>query len=97
MEGERMEFRYTPRPYSRERGLLGDYEADFKIDVRVAHGVVQLCANRDGLVTLAKHLLALAQPDVPSGCHFHFDPGLVLEEGSTGLVIAKVPDSAPQE
>ncbi|WP_442945884.1 Imm32 family immunity protein [Ohtaekwangia sp.] len=30
-------------------------------------------ANREGIISLANHLLNLAQADVPSGYHLHFN------------------------
>ena len=46
-------------------------------------------ANNDGLVTLATHLLALAQPEVSNHIHIHYDPECGLEKESFPLIIEK--------
>ena len=52
-----------------------------------ASGAVVISANREGLVSLARILLALAQ-EAP-GSHVHLDCGNALEEGSAELVIER--------
>ena len=51
-----------------------------------ADGAV-LSANREGLLSLANHLSALAQEE--PGSHFHLDQYNSLEEGSEELVFVK--------
>ena len=51
---------------------------------------ILISANKAGLVSLANHLLALAQDDVKIGTHIHFDDLNSLEENSVGLIIEKV-------
>ena len=46
-------------------------------------------ANKDGLVSLAKHLLTLAQDEVSNHRHIHYDPDGDLESGSFSLIIEK--------
>lgn len=48
-------------------------------------GAVVLSANREGLVSLARILLALAE-EAP-GSHVHLDAGNSLEEGSAELIL----------
>jgi hypothetical protein len=49
---------------------------------------VVISGNAVGLVSLARHLLALTQVDVPDGRHLDFDTyGGWLDEGSSGLRI----------
>lgn len=92
-EREAVEFRYTPPEYSRQTGLIGEFEGDdYRIQVSVEKGTVYIDAKREGLILLAKHLLTLAQRGVPSWAHFHLDPELVLESGSVPLVLGKLPD-----
>jgi len=55
-------------------------------------GIIVLNANTDGLISLATHLLTLAQPTVPKGSHIHYDAGNELELESKGLTIVKAPD-----
>ena len=45
--------------------------------------------NREGLISLARHLLTLAQENVPIGYHIHLDDQNSLEAGSCELIIGK--------
>jgi hypothetical protein len=51
-----------------------------------------LSANAAGLVSLARHLLTLAQSSVSAGSHIHYDAPNLLEEGSRELIIGKLAD-----
>ena len=51
------------------------------------NGAVLISANKEGLLSLANHLTALAGQ--PSGDHFHLDGYNSLEDGSMELVIEK--------
>ncbi|MCU0494065.1 MAG: hypothetical protein MUD01_20945 [Chloroflexaceae bacterium] len=79
---------YIP-DYSPEQGLTFDWEEDFSIEVQHAEGTVLIRANRSGLISLARHMLLLAQPEVPVGRHFHLDESNSLEDGSVELIIEK--------
>lgn len=59
----------------------------FEIRVTSEHKETVITANREGLLSLAKQLTALAgqQP----GSHLHYDQHNSLEEGSSELVIVK--------
>ncbi len=59
-----------------------------KISVRVEDGTVVLSANREGLLSLAGHLTALAE--ATPGSHIHFDEFNSLEENSVELIAARV-------
>jgi hypothetical protein len=60
----------------------------FAISVRVQEdGAVLISANREGLLSLASHLTALAGSDGQD--HFHLDAYNSLEEGSAELIIEK--------
>ncbi len=50
-------------------------------------GSVLISANREGLLSLAGHLTALAQETC--GSHFHLDVHNSLEEGSAELIVEK--------
>jgi hypothetical protein len=51
---------------------------------------VVISGNASGLVSLARHLLTLAQVDVPGGRHFDFDTyGGWLDDGSFALRIER--------
>ena len=52
-----------------------------------ASGAVVISANREGLVSLARILLALAE-ETP-GSHVHLDAFNSLEEGSAELIIER--------
>jgi hypothetical protein len=60
-------------------------ENGFKIEVKIKGDIIAISANKAGLVSLARQLLTLAQDNVPSGSHFHFDDYNSLEDGSTEL------------
>lgn len=74
--------------YKLKDGLQLVWENNFSIKV-VSDGEVYIKANRAGLVSLARHLLTLAQEEVPNGCHIHLDENNSLEEDSVDLVIER--------
>jgi hypothetical protein len=84
-----MEIKLDIPPYRSETGVVADWEDGFEIAVNATDGPVLISANKAGLISLAIHLLALAQDDVPIGCHFHFDEHNSLEDGSKELIIGK--------
>lgn len=60
----------------------------FKIRVHMENGEAVISANREGLLSLAKQLTALA--DGISGDHIHYDEYNSLEEGSAELIIVRL-------
>ena len=72
-----------------EHGLRFEWEPAYFIKCTVDNGSVYLEANRDGLVSLARHLLMLAQENVPDREHFHLDQFNSLEDGSAELVVIR--------
>ena len=63
-----------------------NWEDGFTIKVRVEDGeTVVISANKEGLLSLADHLKALAQESL--GSHIHYDEYNSLEEGSQELII----------
>ena len=58
-------------------------------EIRVVTDGTETCisANREGLLSLANHLQALAE-EAP-GCHIHLDDFNSLSDGSSELVIEK--------
>lgn len=64
------------------------WEDDFKIRVGIHKNEVTVSANRDGLLSLANHLLALAEE--ASGSHIHLDQYNSLEDGSVELIVEKI-------
>ena len=59
----------------------------FEIRVRTDGNEVLISANREGLLSLAAQLTALAE-EAP-GSHIHYDTCNSLEEGSAELIIEK--------
>ena len=60
---------------------------DAMISVRIDAGEALISANREGLLSLADHLTALAE-EMP-GVHIHYDEYNSLKEGSCELIIEK--------
>jgi hypothetical protein len=80
-----IEQRLMIHPYTRE-GVRLEWEPEgtiafFQTEPAVIRG------NRAGLVTLARHLLTLAQSEVPVGAHIHLDQFNGLEDESSELVL----------
>ncbi len=61
----------------------------FVMDVRLVNGSVLLSANREGLLSLAGQLTALAEEE--PGSHIHYDEHNSLEAGSADLIIERLP------
>ena len=59
----------------------------FTIRVAVGENEAVLSANREGMLSLARHLEQLAE--MPAGCHLHLDEHNSLEEGSAELILEK--------
>ncbi len=60
----------------------------FEIKAIVENGEIVISANREGLHSLAKQLMVLAD-EVP-GDHIHYDEQNSLEEGSAEMIIERV-------
>jgi len=75
--------------YNPEKGIEYKWENGLVIQTSIENGCTKIIANREGLLSLANHLMNLAQENVPSGCHLHFDDYNSLEEGSSELIIQK--------
>ena len=65
------------------------WDKNYKIKTSIPYNTITIEANRDGLLSLAHHLLLLAQEEVPNGSHFHLDEFNSLEDGSVELIISK--------
>ena len=59
----------------------------YEITVTVDDGAATIAANREGLLSLANHLTALAEG--ASGDHFHLDAYNSLEDGSAELIVER--------
>jgi len=65
------------------------WEDGFSIAVNVENNAVTIRANKEGLLSLANHLKALAQDNTP-GAHIHLDEHNALEENSCELIVEKI-------
>ena len=65
------------------------WEDEYMVSVSVDDGnTVLISANKEGLLSLAAQLKALAYED--TGSHIHYDEHNSLEEGSSELIIEKI-------
>ena len=65
-----------------------EWVGNFKIEVGLGiDNAVVISANRDGLLSLARQLTALADESV--GSHIHYDDYTSLEDGSIEMIIQK--------
>jgi hypothetical protein len=60
----------------------------FEIRVRAADGAAVISANREGLLSLAGQLAALAE--AAPGSHIHYDVYNSLEDGSAEMIVEKI-------
>ena len=66
-----------------------EWEDGFTIEVRFDDGnTVVISANKEGLLSLANQLKALANECV--GSHIHYDEFNSLEDGSAEMIIGKI-------
>ena len=59
----------------------------FEIRVKVDHDTVVISANKEGMLSLAKQLTALAE--AAPGQHIHYDEDNSLEDGSAEMIIVR--------
>ena len=60
----------------------------FNISVGYDDHTVTLSANREGLLSLAKQFMAMANEE--PGTHIHYDQYNSLEDGSVELIVEKI-------
>jgi hypothetical protein len=71
-----------------------EWEDGFIIKTDLLTGnIFRIVADKNGLISLAKQLLSLAQDDIPVGNHIHYDSWNSLEKGSMEFVIEKGPQN----
>lgn len=80
---------YINVPSYDKSGFKFIWEDDAAIKCTVSNNTVLIEANSDGLVSLARHILELAQGSTPEGTHFHLDEFNSLEEGSSEIVFVR--------
>lgn len=71
-------------------GFRYKWEKDFQIRVDHSENEIVISANKEGLISLANHLLLLSQENFSEGFHLHLDDTNSLEENSVPLVIQKL-------
>lgn len=75
--------------YNEQKGIQFEWERGFVIRVDFDSDEIVIRANSEGLNSLAKQLLTLAQENVPFGSHIHLDEYNSLESGSIDLIVEK--------
>ena len=60
----------------------------FEIHVSIDNGTAVISANKEGLLSLAGQLAALAEE--PPGSHIHYDEYNSLEEDSVEMIIERI-------
>ena len=65
--------------YDKNIGFKSDWHGDFTIDSKINDGVIHIRANKDGLISLAKQMLAMANDTVPIHTHLHYDDYSLIE------------------
>ena len=85
-----MKIEVEVNPYSPLEGIHLKWERGYEITVMKEEDEVIIQANKAGLISLANHLLTLAQDDVPVHEHVHLDEDNSLEDGSLPIIIEKI-------
>jgi hypothetical protein len=62
----------------------------FVIKTEIHKNELIIKANKEGLLSLAKHLQAMAQDGISPGYHLHLDASNSLEDESLPLIIEKI-------
>lgn len=65
------------------------WEENFSINCSIDNNSITIEANKEGLISLARHLLELAQENVPEFEHIHFDEYNSLDDNSVELIIVR--------
>ena len=60
----------------------------FTIKTEASDGEFVISANKEGMLSLAKQLTALAEGEI--GDHIHYDENNSLDEGSAELIIERI-------
>jgi len=75
--------------YFTDKGVKEIWGEHFQISTRLFENEFLITANKAGLISLATQLLTLAQDDVLSGTHIHYDAYNSLENDSVAFIIQK--------
>ena len=68
--------------------MIIEWEDGFTIKVQIEENTVVISANKEGLLSLARHLTDLADAEV--GSHIHYDEYNSLEEDSSEMIIERI-------
>jgi len=60
-------------------GLRYEWDFGFEISLELVESEVVLRGNRAGLISLARHLLTLAQEEINPGTHLHLTAGQEID------------------
>ncbi|NRF37199.1 hypothetical protein HQN83_00630 [Pedobacter sp. LMG 31643] len=85
-----MEVKIEIPKFSRDTGITYLWTEGFELNVTIDNNVVIIKANKEGLISMANHLLNLAQDGIPKNHHMHFDEFSSLEGGLEELIIEKI-------
>ncbi len=78
------------KEYIEENGIELTWENAYNIMCMIEGNSLKILANKQGLLSLANHLITLAQDTIPSGNHLHFDEYNSLDDDSKELIICKM-------
>ena len=84
-----MEIKIDVPDYEPETGFTFNWQDGFTIKTEMVDGELVIKANKEGLISLANHLLNLSQDKIPNGYHFHLDSSNSLEDDSVGIVLER--------
>ena len=73
-----------------ENGIDIIWEEGSRYHIMVSKETVEITANKNALISLAKQMLYLAYNDVPNGSHVHLDSFFTGQQQDVELTIAKV-------
>ncbi len=78
----------TQRTDQEAHTMKVDWVDGFTIKTEASEGEFVISANKEGLLSLAGQLAALAEGE--PGDHIHYDENNSLEDGSAGLIIERI-------
>jgi len=85
-----MEIKIDIPDYTPEAGLRVKWLDGFVIFVNQETGSTIIKANKNGLISLAVQFLTLAQDNIPSAAHIHYDDSNSLENGSSEFIVERI-------
>jgi hypothetical protein len=86
---KQIEYKVVVPRYNTKIGFEFAWYGDSTVHFDIEKDIAIIKADRDGLISLASHLLNMAQDDIPAGYHIHLDDLGSFEDGSDELIIEK--------